>query len=73
MTIELEILRMPKLVHPARNCRRTLIAINSYIIEDLTEGLDELRSEYDKRVKDRVAIFQSALGVKAMYGRGRGE
>ena len=69
--MELEILRMPKLPHPDRNCRRTLIVINSYVIEDLTEGLDELRSEYDRRVKERVAIFQSALGVKAMHGRGR--
>jgi len=69
--MELEILRMPKLTHPDRNCRRTLIVINSYVIEDLTEGLDELRSEYDRRVKERVAIFQSALGVKAMHGRGR--
>jgi hypothetical protein len=68
--MKLEVTRMPKLIYPERSCRRNIISINDIIIDDLIEGLDELRRDYDDRVSVRVRLFEEALGVKAEYGRG---
>lgn len=68
--MKLEVVRMPKLIYTERSCRRTIITINDYVIDELIEELDERRRDYDDRVKKRVELFQAALGVKATLNRG---
>lgn len=67
--MRLELIKMPKEYGQSdfTSYRRYVITINGIIVEELREGsIDtERRSYFDNKVRERIAIFEQALGVKA--------
>ena len=66
--MRLELIKMPKEYGQSDlTYRRYVITINGIIVEELREGSvdTERRSYFDNKVRERIATFEQALGVKA--------